>query len=107
MLRLSDHHRIMMFTLRWVLQGVRSADYRWSKISIKMSLDGNEMLIGFSPILLSRQRPVSHVLMILHLLLLLLLLGDCILLLFYLGVIIALANINPSVGVDENLLKNS
>ena len=58
------------------------------------------------PILLSRQCPMRHVLMILHLLLLLL--GNCILLLFlHLSVIIALANINPCVRVDENLLKNS
>jgi hypothetical protein len=49
---------------------------------------------------------VRHILVVLHLLLLLLLLNR-ILLLFNLRVVIALANVNPSVRIDENLLKNS
>jgi hypothetical protein len=49
---------------------------------------------------------VRHVLVVLHLLLLLLLL-DRVLLLLNLRVVIALANVNPSVRIDENLLKNS
>lgn len=50
---------------------------------------------------------MGHILMVLKLLLLLLLLSNCILLFFNLGVIIALANVNPCVGVNENLVKNS
>lgn len=105
---LSGHHRVVMLVLRWMLKGVRAANDWWSaRIGAESQLRvSRKSFQNFLPILLSWQSPVRHVLVVLHLLLLLLLL-DRVLLLLNLRVVIALANVNPSVRIDENLLKNS